>query len=93
MALTEESKIDKIEVVGGDTDWVHVQVRTKNVVKRDGVKIADSYDRTTYGPAHDVSTIADAEVKAICQTVLTNARKTAYLAANPPGPTQPPPSA
>ena len=41
MALTEESKIDKIEVVGGDTDWVHVQVRTKNIVKRDGVKIAD----------------------------------------------------
>lgn len=84
MALTEESKIDKIEVVGGDTDWVHVQVRTKNIVKRDGVKIAENFDRTTYAPDHDVSTIANAEVKAVCQTVLTNARKTAYLNAYPP---------
>ena len=93
MALTEESKIDKIEVVGGDTDWVHVQVRTKLIIKKDGVKISDSYDRTTYGPAHDVSTIANAEVKAICQTVFTDARKTAYLAANPPGPPKPTPPA
>ena len=83
MALTEESKIDKIEVVGGDTDWVHVQVRTKNTVKRDGVKIAETFDRTSYGPTYDVSKISDAEVKTICQAVLTDARKTAYLKANP----------
>ena len=89
MALTEESKIDKIEVVGGDTDWVHVQVRTKLIIKKDGVKISDSYDRTTYGPAHDVSTIADAEVKATCQLYLTEERKAAFLKANPPRPTPP----
>ena len=83
MALTEENKIDKIEVVGADTDWVHVQVRTKNIVKRDGVKIAENFDSTSYAPDHDVSKISNAEVKAICQTVLTNTRKTAYLKAYP----------
>ena len=83
MALTEESKIDKIEVVGGDTDWVHVQVRTKNIVKRDGVKIAENFHRATYGPTYDVSKISNAEVKTICQAVLTNDRKTAYLKAHP----------
>lgn len=86
MALTEENKIDKIEVVGADTDWVHVQVRTKNIVKRDGVKIAENFHRTSYAPDHDVSKISDAEVKAICQIVLTNARKTAYLKAYPAPP-------
>ena len=83
MALTEESKVDKIEVVGGDTDWVHVQVRTNNIVKRDGVKIAENFHRTTYSPTHDVSKISDPEVKAVCQAVLTNARKTAYLKVHP----------
>lgn len=83
MALTEQSKIDKIEVVGGDTDWVHVQVRTKNSILKDGVEISSSFSRVTYRPNHDVNTISDAEVKSVCQLVLTNTRKSAYLAANP----------
>ena len=83
MALTEQAKIDKIEVVGGDTDWVHVQVRTKNSILKDGVEISSSFSRTTYSPNHDVNTISDAEVKSVCQLVLTNTRKSAYLAANP----------
>ena len=89
MALEEKRVIDKIEVVGGDTDWRHIQVRTKIIIIKDGVEIASSYDRTTYGPAHDVSTIADAEVKATCQLYLTEERKAAFLKANPPRPTPP----
>jgi len=89
MALEEKRIIDKIEVVGGDTDWRHIQVRTKIIIIKDGVEIASSYDRTTYGPTHDVSTIADAEVKATCQLYLTEERKAAFLIANPPRPTPP----
>ena len=55
-------------------------------IYEDGVKIAENFHRTTYAPDHDVSTIDNAEVKAVCQTVLTNARKTAYLTAYPPPP-------
>ena len=57
MALTEQAKIDKIEVVGGDTDWVHVQVRTKNSILKDGVEISCIFSRVTYRPNHDVNTI------------------------------------
>ena len=85
MALEEKRIIDKIEVVGGDTDWRHVQVRTKITIIKDGVEIASSYDRTTYGPTADIDAISDAEVKATCQLFLTAERKAAYLIAqNPP---------
>ena len=83
MALEEKRVIDKIEVVGGDTDWRHIQVRTKIIILKDGVEIASSYDRTTYSPDANVAAISDAEVKATCQLYLTEERKTAYLTANP----------
>ena len=37
MALTEETAVDKIEVVG---DYSHVQVRTATIIKKDGVEIS-----------------------------------------------------
>ena len=83
MALTEKSIIDKVEVVGGDTDWVHVQIRTKNTVLKDGIEISSSYHRDVYGPAFDVDSIPDADVKAVCQLYLTAERKAAYYAAYP----------
>ena len=42
MALTESTEYDKIEIIGEHTK---VQVRKKNVVKKDGVEIAASYER------------------------------------------------
>jgi hypothetical protein len=42
MALTETQVEDKIEVVG---DHKHVQVRTANVIARDGEEISRSFHR------------------------------------------------
>ena len=42
MALTETQVEDKIEVVG---DYKHVQVRTANVIARDGAEISRSFHR------------------------------------------------
>ena len=61
MALTEESVVDKIEVVG---DYNHVQVRTATVIKRDGVEISRSFSRHVVSPVDDVSG-ESAEVQAI----------------------------
>ena len=40
MALTEETVQDKIEIVG---DYKHVQVRSAQVIKRDGTEISRSF--------------------------------------------------
>ena len=42
MALTESIEYDKIEVVG---TYKAVQVRKKNIIKKDGVEIASNFER------------------------------------------------
>jgi hypothetical protein len=42
MALTETEVQDKIEIVG---DHKHIQVRTANVISRDGVEISRAFHR------------------------------------------------
>lgn len=82
MALTEETKQDKIEVVNG----THVQVRTATIIKRDDVEISRSFHRHVLHPSTKVSgSWADTdisgestEVKAICNAIWTDAIKTAY---------------
>lgn len=76
MALTEESVVDKIEVVG---DYNHVQVRTATVIKRDGVEISRSFSRHVVAPDADI-TGESAEVQAISAAVHTQAIKDAYAA-------------
>ena len=86
MALTETTVEDKIEVVG---DHKHVQVRTANVIARDGVEISRSFHRhalscstksgDTWGDT-DISS-ESTEVQAICNAVWTDAVKTAYQTA------------
>jgi hypothetical protein len=88
MALTETQVEDKIEVVG---DHKHVQVRTANVIARDGTEISRSFHRhvlvcsTKSGDplAWGDTDISDqsAEVQAICNAVWTSAVKTAYQTA------------
>ena len=88
MALTETQVEDKIEVVG---DHKHVQVRTANVIARDGVEISRSFHRhvlvcsTKSGDplAWGDTDISDqsTEVQAICNAVWTDAVKTAYQTA------------
>jgi len=78
MALTEETLNDKIEVVNNGTFPV-VQVRTANIIKRDGVEISRSFHRHVVMPDADL-TQEDADVAAICTPVFTQAVKDAYAA-------------
>jgi len=77
MALTEETKQDKIEAVG---DFKIVQVRTVTIIKRDGVEISRSYHRHTIAPDISADDLANesAEVQAVCNAVHTDEIKTAY---------------
>lgn len=78
MALTEETEVDKIEVVSQGTYKI-VQVRTATVIKRNGEEISRSYHRHTVAPDADL-TQEDADVAAICTPVFTQAMKDAYAA-------------
>ncbi len=83
MALTEEIINDKIETVSKGTYKV-VGVRTATIIKRDGVEISRTFSRKIILPNADTSG-EDEDVKAICNTVFTQAVKdayTAHLAAN-----------
>ena len=76
MALTEETVIDKYEIVG---DFKHIKCRHATVIKRDGVEISRSYHRHVISPLDDVSG-ESAEVKAVAAAVHTQAIKDAYQA-------------
>ena len=76
MALTEETVVDKIEVVENGT----VQVRTATVIKRDDEEISRSFHRHTVAPGQDYSN-EDAKVQAICAAVHTAEVVSAYEAA------------
>lgn len=76
MALTKETKVDKIEIVG---DYKHVQVRTATVVSEDGVELSRSYHRHVVSPLEDASG-ETAEVQAICTAMHTDEVKAAYQA-------------
>ena len=78
MALTEETVNDKIEVVNNGTYSV-VQVRTANIIKRDGEEISRSFQRHVVMPDADLSS-EDDDVAAICTPVFTQAVKDAYAA-------------
>ena len=74
MALTKETKQDKIEVVG---DYRAVQVRTATVVKEDGVELSRSFHRHVLHPDSDISGESDV-VQAICNSVWTDEVKQAW---------------
>jgi len=76
MALTEETVVDKIEVVENGT----VQVRTANVIKRDDEEISRSFHRHVVAPGDSYSN-EDAKVQAICAAVHTAEVVSAYEAA------------
>tara|TARA_B110000196_G_scaffold285594_1_gene268782 strand:- start:55 stop:336 length:282 start_codon:yes stop_codon:yes gene_type:complete len=84
MAITKETQIGKIEVVG---KYKSVQVRTDTVVIEDSVELTRKYHRHALQPgtldgsdnlvATDISGEA-AEVQAICNAVWTDAIKLAW---------------
>ena len=86
MALAESVEYDKIEVVG---TYKAVQVRKKNVIKKDGVEIASNFERYVLqaGTLDASDNLVDtdlsgepAEVSAICTAAWTTDVKAAWKA-------------
>ena len=84
MAITKETEIAKIEVVGV---YKAVQVRTDTVIKEDGTEISRSPHRHVLHPGtlNDSDALVDtdisgesAEVQAVANAVWTDAVKTAW---------------
>tara|TARA_Y100001972_G_scaffold23014_1_gene27551 strand:- start:153 stop:401 length:249 start_codon:yes stop_codon:yes gene_type:complete len=73
MAITKETEVSKIEVVGG---W-NVQVRTDTVIKEDGTEISRSRHRHVLNPDSDISK-ETTEVQAIANAVWTDTVKANY---------------
>ena len=76
MAITKETQITKIEVVG---EYKAVQIATDTVIKEDGVELSRSRHRKVVHP-HETITGEDAEVQAVCNAVWTQAVKDAWTA-------------
>ena len=76
MALTEETIIDKYEIVGA---FKHIQCRHATVIKRDGVEISRSYHRHVIAPNDDVS-VEPQEVQDLVALLHTDEIKAAYAA-------------
>jgi len=74
MALTKETQIGKIEVVG---KYKSVQVRTDTVVMEDGIELSRKYHRHSLSP-DAVITGEHADVQAVCNAVWTQDVKDAY---------------
>ena len=74
MAITKETQIGKIEVVG---KYKSVQVRTDTVVIEDGNELSRKYHRHFLMPDADIST-EHSEVQAVCNAVWTQDVKDAW---------------
>jgi hypothetical protein len=75
MSLEKVISVDLIEVVENGC----IQVRTKTVIKEDGVEIGSKFHRHVVAPGADVSG-EDAKVQAICKATHTAAVIAAYKA-------------
>ena len=76
MAITKETQIAKIEVVG---EYKAVQIATDTVIKEDGVELSRSRHRKVVHPDQDI-TGEDAEVQAVCNAVWTDDVKASWTA-------------
>ena len=74
MAITKETQIGKIEVVG---KYKSVQVRTDTVIIEDGTELSRKYHRHALMP-DAVITNEHSEVQAVCNAVWTDEVKAAY---------------
>jgi hypothetical protein len=73
MALTENTSIDRIEVVA---NW-NIQVRQATVIEKDGVQVARSFHRWVLQPDSDISG-QEQKVQDICNVAWTDEVKAAY---------------
>ena len=74
MAITKETEIAKIEVVG---QYKAIQVRTDTVVKENNKEISRSAHRHTIHPDDDISG-QDTEVQTVCNAVWTDEVQAAW---------------
>ena len=74
MAISKETQIGKIEVVG---KYKSVQVRTDTVIVEDGAELSRKYHRHSLMPDADISN-EHSEVQAVCNAVWTDAIKLAW---------------
>ena len=74
MAITKETQIAKIEVVG---EHKAAQIATDTVIKEDGAEISRNRHRHVVHPHQDISG-EDSEVQSICNLVWTDAVKSAW---------------
>ena len=74
MAITKETLVGKIEVVG---EFKSVQVRTDTILKEDGTELTRSYHRHVLHPDADI-TNETSEVQAVCNAVWTDQIKADY---------------
>ena len=75
MALIEKQIVDKVELVQSN----HIQVRTANIIERDGVEVTRTFHRHVLSPGDDV-TNEDPKVQAIANAVWTEEVIAAYQA-------------
>ena len=76
MAITKETQIGKIEVVG---KYKCVQVRTDTVIIEDGNELSRKFHRHALMPDADISN-ETTEVQGVCNAVWTQDVKDAYEA-------------
>ena len=79
MALSEETKNDKIEVIQLAAGYPVIQVRAATIIKRDDKEISRSFHRHVLTPDADLAG-EDADVVAIAGTVFTDDAKAAHAA-------------
>ena len=77
MALTKQTKTDKIETVAVKDHYV-LQCRNRISVLEDGSEISASFHRFVLNPDADVSTITDPTVLAQFNAVMTSEVKANY---------------
>ncbi len=75
MALIEKQIVDLVELVQSN----HIQVRTANIIEKDGTEIARTFHRHVLAPGDDVSG-EDPKVQAIANAVWTEEVIAAYQA-------------
>jgi hypothetical protein len=73
MALTENTSIDRVEVVEG---W-NIQVRQATVIERDGEFVSRTFHRWVLTPDSDISG-QEQKVQDICNAAWTDEVKAAY---------------
>jgi hypothetical protein len=74
MALTEKTIIDKIEILENNC----VQVRTANIIEKDGLEISRTFYRHVLAPSNDISQ-EDAKVQAVANAIWTEKIIATYL--------------